>query len=97
MMKIQDYCDLIDENQPNFIEQLIKQGKIKNKSTRRLNELTDAEMDDYDLMHAQFKRQYAQTWRYVINTNCRIKSPAMANYDILEKLQPTMQRHAAEH
>ena len=96
-MKIQDYCDLIDENQPNFIEQMIKQGKIKNKKTRRLNELTDAEMDDYDLMHAQFKRQYAQTWRYVIDTNCRIKSPAMANFDILEKLQPTMQQHAAEH
>jgi hypothetical protein len=86
MMKIEDYCDIIDENQPNFIEQLIKQGKIKNKSAKRLDDLNDAEMDDYDLIHNQFKRQYTQNWRDVINANCRIKSPAMANYDTLEKL-----------
>ena len=87
MLKIEDYCDLIDENQPDFIEQLIKQGKIKNKNTKRPDELTDAEMDDYDLLRNEFKRGYTRNWRSTIDANCRYKSPTMVNLDTLQRLQ----------
>ena len=51
MTTIEDYCDSIDENQPDFLAMLIKQGKVKS-TKKRVDELTDEEMELYDELHS---------------------------------------------
>jgi len=95
MIPVEDYCDSIDANQPNFIEMLIKQGKVSNKK-KRLDELTDAELEEYDALHQAHKEKYTQNWRYTIKTHCRFKQPSMVNFEILDQLKAAFDPSAFE-
>ena len=85
MISIEDYCDSIDSNQPNFIDILIKKEQIKS-GKKRVEDLNDEELEFYDALHLEHKQKYTKNWRYIIKSNNRYNNPSMANFEILDQL-----------
>ena len=57
MMPIEDYCDLIDQNQPDFVGRLIGAGQCRG-SVGTIDDFNDQEQEYYEEMKAEFKMQY---------------------------------------
>lgn len=65
MMTIQEYCEIIDKNYPNFLNMLKKKDLI-DKSKETYEELSDREKQEYEKMFKQYKANYRYKYHEVI-------------------------------
>ena len=63
MIPIEEYCDAIDQHQPNFINILKKSGKCR-KNVYLVDDLNPQETEDYEILKTDHMRTY-----YVKNFN----------------------------
>ena len=79
MMPIEEYCDLIDGYQPNFVAHLQKSGKCR-RSINNYDDLNPQELEDYDLLKHKYKKFYYTRYFFkVIENNLRYKKPNLVH------------------
>ena len=75
MMPIEEYCDTIDQDQPNFINMLKKDGKCRS-TVYEVDDLNSQETEDYEIMKQDYMQSYyVQNFHTVIKKNLLFKKP----------------------
>lgn len=85
MLPIQEYCELIDRFQPNFINILKKEGKCR-KTIFNVEDLNPQETEDYDILKQKHgKNYYTKNFLKVIESNLEINEPNLVHKEFLEE------------
>lgn len=88
MLPIEDYCDMIDKRQPDFIEQLVRDGRCQSRPRipkQSIDDLSAVELENYEEVREHYKKRYLNNWRQTISSECRYRKPHLVNVEHLEK------------
>ena len=66
MMRIEEYCDAIDENQPDWIGRLMATDKCRS-NVQTYDDLNEQELEHYDELKRIHKKSYRKNWNTLID------------------------------
>lgn len=85
MTKIEDYCDAIDKNQPDWIGRLMASDKCR-ANVQTIDDLNEQELENYEELKRVYRKSYRKNWNSLIDQNLLYKKTNMIyNHYLLKK------------
>ena len=85
MIPIEEYCDAIDQHQPNFVTQLKKENKCR-LDIFNVDDLNPQETEDYEVLRQEYKNTYyIKNFHTVIERNLAVKQPNLVHKEHIQQ------------